>query len=233
MSDPVTTRLSDYLPNIYQGDEYLKRYVMAFEKILLGLDDGVSLPKTEGSTPVFPEAGLETSIGQLATLFDPQETPEEFLEWLSSWVAFTLRQHIEPQIQRQFIANVVKRYRYRGTKTNLEELLKIFVQGKPKITEAAVAELQIGVNSTLGVDTYLEGGPHHFFTVELTLPERLDNDPEALDQQIAITRALIELEKPAHTTYDLIPVFPGTLQIGVRSTIGENTLLGNIPDPEG
>ena len=41
--------------------------------------------------------------------------------------------------------------------------------------------------------------------------------------------ALIDLEKPAHTFYDLDLQFP-TMQIGVTSTIGVDTLLGTGTD---
>ena len=46
-------------------------------------------------------------------------------------------------------------------------------------------------------------------------------------RQIAITRALIELEKPAHTDYELDWIYP-TMQIGVHSTVGVDTLLGTV-----
>jgi hypothetical protein len=44
-------------------------------------------------------------------------------------------------------------------------------------------------------------------------------------------RAIIDLERPAHTYYELITIVP-TLQIGKFSTIGKDTLLGDIPKEE-
>ena len=46
-----------------------------------------------------------------------------------------------------------------------------------------------------------------------------------------IARALIDLEKPAHTFYELIPVFP-SMQIGRHSTVGVDTLLGTAQGEE-
>jgi hypothetical protein len=40
-----------------------------------------------------------------------------------------------------------------------------------------------------------------------------------------IARALIDLEKPAHTFYELVPIFP-SMRIGWHSTVGVDTLLG-------
>jgi phage tail-like protein len=43
-------------------------------------------------------------------------------------------------------------------------------------------------------------------------------------RQSAIVQALIELEKPAHTDYELVLRYP-TMQLGVHSTVGLDTLL--------
>lgn len=48
-------------------------------------------------------------------------------------------------------------------------------------------------------------------------------------RKIAIIRALIELEKPAHTDYELDVIYP-TMQIGVHSTVGVDTLLGTVTE---
>jgi hypothetical protein len=40
-----------------------------------------------------------------------------------------------------------------------------------------------------------------------------------------VVTSILDLEKPAHTFYALTVVTP-TLEIGVHSTIGEDTLLG-------
>jgi len=178
-------RLPSYLPAIYRDDPFLARYLWAFEQVLVG---------------------LEERIANLATRFDPAEAPDDFLPWLSSWVAFTLRADLTPPQQRAFIARIVSLYRQRGTRKNLQDLLAIFTRGVPTIVESD--------------DT----GPAHRFRITL----RLDQAP-ARDQlrQIAIANALIDLEKPAHTDYDLDLQFP-TMQIGVTSTIGTDTLLGTV-----
>jgi phage tail-like protein len=178
-------RLPSYLPAIYRDDPFLRHYLWAFEQVLLGLED---------------------RIAGLAARFDPAETPDEFLPWLSSWVAFTLRADLTPPQQREFIARIVSLYRRRGTRKNLEDLVSIFTRARPNIVESD------------------DDGPGHFFRITLNL----DRAP-ARDQlrQIAIANALIELEKPAHTHYDLDLRFP-TMQIGVTSTIGEDTLLGTL-----
>lgn len=213
------SRLLEYLPAIYRQDPFIGQYLLAFEKVLLGRDDHVAYPAVAA---VFPERGLEESIDNLASYFDPLQTPWEFLPWLASWTAFTLRADLSLDQQRAFTANIIQFYLWRGTKANLQKLLSIFTTGMPEILEASGDEFEVGVHSTVGVDTYLNGGPPHYFQVKIALPRMQETDR---DRQLQIARALIDLEKPAHTVYDLIPISP-TMRIGVYSTVGVNTLLG-------
>jgi hypothetical protein len=116
-------------------------------------------------------------------------------------------------------------YRRRGTKENLADLLTIYTGLSPVITGVEDTDFQIGVHSTIGADTWIEGSPPHAFDVIVTMP---NPDQKTLQRQTQIARALIELQKPAHTTYTLHVVFD-TMQLGVRSTIGVDTLLGSLP----
>jgi len=176
-------RLPACLPAIYREDAFLGRYLFAFEQVL---------------------TGIELKIADLAKLFDPAQAPADFLPWLSSWVAFTLRADLDDTRQRAFLARIVSLYRRRGTKQNLQELLTIFTRGTPTIVESS------------------GDGPAHYFRVTLPLKRA---EPAVLLRQSAIAHALIDLEKPAHTFYDLDLQFP-TMQIGVTSKVGIDTLLG-------
>ncbi|NEP52383.1 MAG: hypothetical protein F6K65_27720, partial [Moorea sp. SIO3C2] len=195
-------------------------------------------------------------IADIHTYFDPQQTPTEFLPWLSTWVALSLRADLDVSQQQDFIANTVERYRFRGTKANLQALLELFLEEKATITitETTGAELQIGDSqllnqiddpeqlppeSILGKATYLGGGEPHCFVVIITLSKGLS--PQELNRQVEIATAIIEQEKPAHTKYRLEIIYPTTIQIGTfdnstgegtGSQIGIDTLLGNIPRRE-
>lgn len=210
------SRLLQYLPAIYHEDPFLGQFLLAFEKVLLGRDDEVD----------FPPKGLEEIIDGLATLFEPMETPEAFLSWLAGWTALSLRADLEVSKQREFIANIVQLYRWRGTKQNLQNLLSIFTVGIPKVTEVSKAEFQINVHSKIGEDTYIGGGAPHFFRVTIALPRATTGVQE---RQMEIARALIELEKPAHTVYEATFEFP-SMRIGKYSTVGVDTLLGTLSE---
>lgn len=203
------TRLFEYLPAIYQADSlFLSQLLQAFEDILLGSGD-------------LANPGLEEAIANISQLFDPLLAPEDFLPWLAQWTAFTLRSDLTPNQQRNFLANIIQLYRRRGTLANLQQFLQIFTVGLPVIQDN-LPTLQVGVSSHIGVDTYLGSIPH-YFRVLIAFPSNLA--PTVLQRQIAIAVALIELEKPAHTYYELELVFP-SMQIGIHSTIGIDSLLG-------
>ncbi len=218
--DPTTTSsYLHYLPAIFSVDPFLGRFLLAFEQVLTRLQGG------EADV----QRGLEEIIADIAKLFDPNETPEEFLQWLAGWVALSLRADWTPDQQRQFLARVVPLYRRRGTKKNLAELLRIYTGLEPVITEAEGTVFQIGVHSTIGLDTQLSGSAPHYFRVTVTMAKP---DPATLQRQHQIVTALIDLEKPAHTAYDL-NIIHTTMQIGVSSSIGVDTLLGSLPETQG
>lgn len=206
--------LIEYLPSIYHGDALLESFLVAFEKLLIGTGDA-------------HRKSLEETIAGIATLFDPQITPPEFLTWLAGWTAFTLRADVPQDAQRKFIAEIIQRYRRRGTVENLRQLLAIFVGGNHQVTETTAGEFQIGVHSTVGVDTWVDGGPAHFFEVTISLPDLdLHSATTTLDRLTKIATSLIDLEKPAHTFYTLRFSFP-TMQVGYSSTVGVDTLIGS------
>ena len=216
MAVEAPTRLFEYLPAIYQADSsFLNHFLQVFEDILLGSEDSAN-------------PGLEEAIANISQLFDPLQTPDDFLPWLAQWTAFTLRSDLTSSQQRNFLANIIQLYRRRGTLANLQQFLQIFTVGLP-VVEDKLPTLQVGVSSHIGVDTYLGNVPH-YFRVSIAFPS--DLKATVLQRQIAIAVALIELEKPAHTYYELKLVFP-SMQVGIHSTIGIDSLLGTETSTNG
>ena len=211
----TTSSLLKLLPAIYSEDAFLGRFLLAFEQVLTGLDGGEPLPAQ----------GVEETIAEIASLFDARETREDFIPWLAGWVALGLRADWTVAQKRDFLAKIVPLYRRRGTAENLADLLKIYTGLSPVITGVEDTDFQIGVHSTIGADTWIEGRPPHYFEVSVTMP---NPDQKTLQRQTQIASALIDLQKPAHTTYKLNVVFD-TMQVGKRATIGVDTLLGSLP----
>ena len=191
--------LLQYLPAAYSEDPFLGQFLLAFEKILLGREDS---PAGAASDPDLNPKGLEQIIDGLATLYDPLNTPDEFLPWLSKWTALSLRADMTLEQQRKFVEQVIQLYQYRGTQENLLNLLELFLTATP----------------TIVVD---DENPY-FFHVTIKLPRMAE---EFTRRQFEIAQALVELEKPAHTDYRLLLNMP-TLKVGEFSTVGVDTLLG-------
>lgn len=228
---PDTSSYLNSLPAIFSEDPFLGQFLLAFEQVLTGLDAANSQPKQ----------GLEQTIAHLSKLFDPgaidtlfthdEKTLKDFLQWLAGWTALSLRADWDTGQQQRFLAQIVPLYQRRGTKENLAQLLKIYTGLLPIIEEAPDRPFQIGVNSTvsstISADTaQIGGGTPHRFRITVSMK----SSPEELDRQRQIIQAIVDLQKPAHTYYEMpILIRTDTMQIGNRSTVGVNTLLGSIP----
>jgi phage tail-like protein len=216
--------LLGYLPAILQEDRegnkphFLGRFLLAFEKVLLGIKGDTSEPR-----------GLEEVIARIYRYFEPgadiedsnERAPQDFLPWLAGWLALTLREDWDERRRRDLIAKASELYRLRGTRRGVEEFLKIYTLLGVWIEEFHTP-FQIGVHSKIGTETYLSGGAPFFFHVHVVLPTA---DLEERKRQYEVARTIIDLQKPAHTYYDLTVESP-ILQIGVHSTVGTDTLLG-------
>jgi len=229
-------RLNEYLPALYQADPFLERFLLAFEKILLGREDGIMFPALHdqlGNSIPFHGTSLEGAIAHLSTYFDPNETPTEFLSWLAGWVALSLRDDWLEDEKRRFMNQIVPLYQKRGTYAGMIEMLQTYTGGMGVEVSELTAPLQIGVTSHVGVDTAIGGGPPHYFRVKIILQSLKDLD---LTRRKQIARAIIDQEKPAHTYYDLEVKVPTTMQVGQPdpfqggSVVGVNTFLGDVPN---
>ncbi len=201
----------EYLPDIYRDHPFIGRFLQIFEKMLTGIDDDV--PQTH--------PGIEQVLDVIRDYFNPTYTDLAFLDWLAGWLALELPGEWPEAAKRELIGRIVPLYSKRGTMEGIEEFLKIYVGAGVTINEW-YSPFQIGKSSTVGLDTALGGGPPDFFSVQVILPEP---DPEMMRKKEQAVREIIDREKPAHTYYQLEVIVP-TLQIGVHSTIGLDTLLG-------
>jgi len=231
--------LFKYLPDIYKSQDVFDigktnntfdKFLSAFEKVLLGRKDDVNI--IDEKTVI----GLEEQIAQVYDYFDPLKATDDFLSWLAGWTALSLRADLPQEKEQTFIANIISHYNKRGTKGNLEALLKIFLDAEVIITEPSfiVGKVKVGNNSYIGENP-------HFFVVEMAFPDFLKLNTvtqeaitdtsehkqrvQKFKQKTAIARFVIELEKPAHTHYQLKIKYPGTFKVGT-SRLGKNSFLG-------
>ena len=174
-----------YLPALYREDDFTGRFLNIFEDIL---------------------KPIEGIVDNLAFYFDPRTTPQSFLPWLASWVGLVLDERWPEARRRQLIKSVVELYRWRGTKRGLSEYLRIYTGVVPQITEPVIrAKAKLDRSTKLGAKAYLGGGEPFTFNVTIAVEDLTEVD-------IDIVRAIIEGQKPAHTTYTLKVLAQGSTE---------------------
>lgn len=168
--------------------------------------------------PMF--AGFETVLDALPDFFDPVQAREDFLPWLASWTALVLRADWSLEQKRTVLFRIIPLYRKRGTKAGLEEYLKIYVGEGVSIVDDDEPPPG-GESAGSGSGPVAEGNPAHHFRVNVAFstPDRAE-----LKKKTDSVKAVLDIEKPAHTHYTLTISVP-TFQIGEQSTVGVNTFI--------
>jgi phage tail-like protein len=174
---------------------------------------------------------VEVNLNDGWRFYDPHVAPQDFLNWLSSWTAFTLDLDWPEPEKRALIKRAVDLYRIRGTKRGLALFLRLFTGHEPDIEEntwpfkgfrvegeGAEAGARIALDSVIMPPVDLA----HCFVV--TMPVKYDT--VSTDTIIRIHQ-IIQTEKPAHTHYYLrFAEEKGDVElreffaIGLRSGIG-------------
>jgi phage tail-like protein len=193
--------LLQHLPGIYHHPEnqHLHKLLSVFEGVLFG-------PGEEDFE------GLEQKIAKIPSLFNPVDpepfcTPSEFLPWLAQWVAFSQYHEMPEDRLRKLIAAIIPLYGQRGTKEHLEKMLKFFMPEDSviNINDQELPSLILG-RSVVGLDSRLGGDMPFWFLVKIHSrfttrdPEERKRLKKELENK---ARSVIDLVKPAHTTYQL------------------------------
>ncbi|NWF78427.1 MAG: FHA domain-containing protein [Chloroflexi bacterium] len=109
-----------YLPPLFQEDDVVNTFLLAFEAIL---------------------APLERTIDWIDAYLHPTLAPRSLLPWLASWVDVELPADWPEARQRRVIAGVARCYALRGTRRGLEDLLRLFTDGASIEVDDQAADL--------------------------------------------------------------------------------------------
>jgi len=123
---------------------------------------------------------------------DPRTTPAFFLDQLACWLGLTLDETWRRERRRTLVAEAAELYRRRGTRWSLSRHLAIYA-GLPLDDDQIAQWIQIEEP---------EDQPHHF-RVLLRIPPAESDEPVDVDHIIQVNKRIIEVNKPAHTTYSL------------------------------
>lgn len=200
---PRTSYLK-YLPAVYsqnaEQSKFLERFLSLFESFFMAAD---------------------WEIDRITSYFDPEAVKGEYLKWLSSWLAIAVDQGWDDERLRELTLKAAGIYKKRGTREGLEEIIKIFTGDKPFIVE--YFQLDCIKDSELKKE-YLRvygNNPYSFNVILKPGPITEKNGASSL-------RAIVESEKPAHTT-GVVKVLKPWIYLGMCSYMGINTYLGK-PD---
>lgn len=238
----ITPEYIAHLPEIFRREtedgipNFLTQYLKIFEALLSGREDA-----EVDNTRV---TGLEEKITGFVEYLDPGITPldkdasnavdSEFLRYLARWVALVFDRNWDLDKKRQWLHKIATLYKKRGTKSGLTEYLKMFVGNQVRVEEPSGGFI-VGVkdNSTIGINTFIAGAPAYYFRVMINYGYPPDvfkiNEWKNLRKG---TKTVVDIEKPAHTHYNLHARTPGIIVGGpnhpqekARSTIGVDTLI--------
>jgi phage tail-like protein len=187
-------RYLEYLPSLFEQDNFMGRFLMLFESFWGPIDEQIS---------------------SIHNYFDPDLTPARFLPWLASWFDLMLDDQWSEAQQRELLNHVIWLYRRRGTRVALQRYLEIFTQHPVEILEKRAKNMTLGSKARLGVGVALgTGNVPHTFTVKVRLspivpPPDLEEEAAAREvvrlekQRITMIERMIMSDKPAHTSYRL------------------------------
>jgi phage tail-like protein len=152
------------LPAVFQEDDFAQRFVSAFDDVL---------------APIF--CAMDNGDAYL----DPHLAPEDFLEWMSTWVGIELDETWPIERRRALVAKAVELYRWRGTVKGLVETVAIYANAEPEIIESG------GITASTSPGTKFPGTAKAEVTVRVQV-----KDPSTID--VARLERLVEASKPAH-----------------------------------
>ncbi|GAC1301226.1 MAG: hypothetical protein NVSMB27_41550 [Ktedonobacteraceae bacterium] len=103
------------LPDIFQENDFLRRFLLIFEDIW---------------------EPLEQRQDHIAMYFDPRTCPVSFLPWLASWLDLPFNAHWPEVRRRRLLAQAMELYSWRGTRYGLVRMIEVCTGLTPVITES-------------------------------------------------------------------------------------------------
>lgn len=152
------------LPALFADDDFIQRFVTAFDAAL---------------APVF------ATLDCLPSYLDPKLAPEDFLDWLATWVGLEADESWTVERRRQLVYRAVDLHSLRGTRRGVVEHVRLVTGGEVEITESGA------VGWSRRPQTRLPGSDRPSLHVLVRVP-----DPSTVNQRRL--DALVAAIKPAH-----------------------------------
>jgi phage tail-like protein len=161
---PVRHPIGDRLPAIYLEDGFTRRFTAALDEVL---------------------APVIAVLDSFADYLDPTLTPEDFLDWLTHWVALDVDEHWTAEQRRRLVGSAVELHRWRGTRKGLAAQVRLLTGGEVEVVDSG------GCVASNHPMQPLPGSDPARVLVRVRVPE-----PDAVDRR-RLTAAILEIV-PVH-----------------------------------
>ena len=119
---------SHFLPDLFQENDFLQRFLQIFEDIW---------------------EPLEQRQDHIELYFDPRTCPASFLPWLASWLGLSFNAHWPEARRRRLLTQAIDLYKWRGTPYGLTRMLEVCTGLIPTITENPLEPFVFRISITL------------------------------------------------------------------------------------
>jgi phage tail-like protein len=129
--DPTSVYL-DFLPSIFQDNDFLGRFLLIFQSIW---------------------EPLEQRQDHLAMYIDPRTSPAVFLPWLAGWLGVAIGTPMTEGRLRELLSEAVELYRWRGTRYGLTRMIEVCTGLKPQIAESSADPFVLHIRVAIPPDS--------------------------------------------------------------------------------
>jgi phage tail-like protein len=157
------------LPAALQEDDFCQRMMSAFDEVL---------------------APLFTTLDCFESYLDPKLAPDDFVDWLASWVGVDVDETWTLERRRRLILDAVALYRIRGTAAGLAAHVNLYAGVTPEIQESGGCEWSQTASSPM------PGSAHPHLTVRLRVDDATNIKRTTVSRIVAASR-------PAHMPYQV------------------------------
>lgn len=173
-----------YLPELYGYDDFVNRFLMMFESFW---------------------KPISQQITQGENYFDPNLTPDVFLNWLGTWVGMEVDETFPRERVRELIKNAIPFYHSRGTAESLRFFLELYSGGNVEIKERKAHNMTLGGVMGLGdgIALGMDNKPNSV-VVSMTVPSsELTRTGFTKEKYAKKIKSFIKNIVPAHTVFSL------------------------------
>lgn len=173
-----------FLPELYSYDDFTNRFLMMFESFWKPVNQQIS---------------------QIENYFDPNLTPDSFLNWLASWVGMEIDDTFPKERIRLLIRNAIPFFHSRGTAQSLKLFLEMYSGGVVEVSERKAHNMVLGGAMGLGDGLALgmENKPNTVLVDMTVSASELERTGFSKDKYAKKINEFIRSIVPAHTVFSL------------------------------